>query len=329
MRPLSGSPIYLGLLLLVPLILPLPGTGQDDRAADRAAPKNLADDDRFQQKDTGKQIVLSWGDQPILAYNYGTIEPPEGIDRIYARSGYIHPLYTPAGKRVTDDFSSDHAHQHGLFYAFVKARVEGELLDFWNQHQRTANVKHAAVVGDRGDPTRLTTRQLHYRLRDDKTVFEETWQIEVSRQFEMFVIDLRVEITNVTDQQITIEKNHYGSFGLRGAADWRDAQKSEFEFLTASGKNRETGNLARERWVALQGRIDGEHAGVAVWGHPENLRYPQPARLHPTMPYFSFAPMAVDGFEMQPGEKLSSRFRLVTFDGPLDREQLERLAPQP
>ena len=80
-----------------------------------------------------------------------------------------------------------------------------------------------------------------------------------------------------------------------------------------------------EDWVLMQGKINGAICGVAVIGHPDNFRAPQPARLHPKMPYFSFAPMALGSFDLEAGEKMTSRFRILTFDGKLDLKKLDRL----
>lgn len=284
--------------------------------------------DRIQVKDNGQQIIVSAGKQPILAYNHQVIKPPKGIDSLYSRSGHIHPIYTPAGRIVTDDFSDDHAHQHGLFFAYVKAKVEGEELDFWNQHRRTANVKNDGAKIDTTSPSKITTGQIHYRLRDNKPIFKEEWTIEPSLTKGCFVFDLTMKLTNVFGEKVNIEKNHYGSFGLRGSGQWRQAEQTGFDFATATGKNRKNGNLSQEKWVAMHGKVDGETCGIVVITHPKNFRFPQSARLHPTMPYFSFAPMATGSYEFSANESVVSRFRIVTFDGELDREKIESLGWQ-
>lgn len=274
-------------------------------------------------KKNGRVIVRD-GDQAILVYNQKTVEAPKGIDPLYNRSGHLHPIKTPRGKTVTDDFSDDHAHQHGLFFAFVKAKTDTETLDFWNQHKRNANVRSEKVISV--SDSKIQTSQVHYRLRDNKTIFHEVWSIQPAKVGDCYVFDVEVKIRNVTKQPITILKNHYGSFGLRGSGQWRDSQKTHFDFTTSTGKSRQTGNLSRESWVAMHGKIDGDFCGVAVVGHPENFRAPQPARLHPSMPYFSFAPMANDSFLIKAQQVYRSRFRIITFDGKLDSEQIDKLA---
>ena len=283
-------------------------------------------DDKISVSEVATKIIFKNGERKVLVFNHKDVKPPKGIDKIYTRSGYIHPLYSPAGKVVTDDFSDDHAHQHGLFHAFVKAKVDGEMLDFWNQQKRTANVKCDSVLVDPRNPSRIKTVQTHYRSRDEKPIFKETWTIDVSSQKGCNVVDLMINIVNISGEKVVIEKNHYGSFGLRGSGQWRNPDKTAFEFVTSSEHNRKTGNLKREKWVAMVGKVDGKFCGVAVIAHQDNFRHPQPARLHPTMPYFSFAPMNLGSYDILNEQGSKSQFRIVTFDGKLDRKKIESLA---
>lgn len=81
----------------------------------------------------------------IMGYHQAIAEPPTEIDPVFRRSGFIHPLTTPSGLVVTDDFPPDHAHQHGVFFAWVNTTFDGRHVDFWNQKERTGRVGHAAM----------------------------------------------------------------------------------------------------------------------------------------------------------------------------------------
>ena len=59
--------------------------------------------------------------------------------------------------------------------------------------------------------------------------------------------------------------------------------------------------------------------------HPSNFRAPQPMRLHPTEPFFCYAPQQGGDMEIKPGDTYISRYRFVVHDGPPDRADLERL----
>jgi len=81
------------------------------------------------------QIVITEGDQPVLKYNYQLVCPPEGMvasvaqgNRRYARarSNYIHPLYGPNGEELTLDWSHDHPHHRGIYWAWPEVDWRGE-----------------------------------------------------------------------------------------------------------------------------------------------------------------------------------------------------------
>ncbi|MBI3465322.1 MAG: PmoA family protein, partial [Planctomycetes bacterium] len=88
---------------------------------------------------------------------------------------------------------------------------------------------------------------------------------------------------------------------------------------TSEGKDRIDGNHTRPEWVSLSGKIDGQPAALTVMGHPTNYGFPQPVRLHPTKPYFCFAPMVLGEFKLEKSRPYVSRYRFLVHDGALDQ----------
>jgi len=81
------------------------------------------------------QIVVKDGNDLVLQYNYQLVCPPEGFvasvaqgNRRYARarSNYIHPLYGPNGEELTYDWSKDHPHHRGIYWAWPEVDWRGE-----------------------------------------------------------------------------------------------------------------------------------------------------------------------------------------------------------
>ncbi len=72
------------------------------------------------------QIEITDEGKPVLRYNYKAVEPGDMLDkvapanRIYtrARSDYIHPLYGLDGEVLTRDWSIDHPHHRGIYWAW-------------------------------------------------------------------------------------------------------------------------------------------------------------------------------------------------------------------
>jgi hypothetical protein len=65
--------------------------------------------------------------------------------------------------------------------------------------------------------------------------------------------------------------------------------------------------------------------GIAMLGHPDNFRAPEPLRVHPTDPYICFAPSRLGGWSITAGQPFAARYRFVVADGPADAALLERL----
>ena len=218
---------------------------------------------------------------------------------------------------------------------------DGRKVDFWNQHTRTGRVATTRGPESFAGPVEATFRA---GLRhDDLTapggpapVLDETWDVRVYDVPGLVVVDVRSDQTCAGEKALKLSKHIYGGLGVRGNRQWGDptakgdappdpAKSGRVEFLTGERKHRLDGNHTRPRWVNLSGEVDGKVAGVAVLDHPSNFRSPQPVRLHPTMPYFSFAPPVVGAFEIAPGQVYTSRYRLVVHDGRPDPAVIERL----
>ena len=71
--------------------------------------------------DTGKTLDYKIGDKLLFSYNYTTVYPAPGVDSVYKRSGFIHPLKTLRGEVMTNCSPADHYHHFGLWYAWTKS----------------------------------------------------------------------------------------------------------------------------------------------------------------------------------------------------------------
>ncbi len=270
-------------------------------------------------EETADAIHLRVDDRDMLKYHTAVVEPPEGLDPRYRRSGFIHPLQTPSGAVVTEAFPEDHAHQHGVFFAWVDTTFEGRPVDFWNQAKGTGTVEHIRVNRCTDGPVfaEFDVMLRHVDLSapgGPRPALNEYWTVRVYNRKDLFLIDIESRQQCAGESPLVLNEYHYGGMAWRGPTAWLG--KANSEFYTSGGQRRADGNHTRPEWVQAHGLIDGSPAGLTLMQHPENFRYPQPVRLHPDKPYFVFSPQVLGEFTIEPGQTYVSRYRMVLEDGP-------------
>ena len=270
----------------------------------------LLADVRIQEAD-GRFVFTADG-VDVAAYHAAPSTPPEGVDPMYARSGFVHPLKTPTGRLVTDDHAPDYSHQNGLFNTWTKTTFRGRPVDFWNRHKNQGTYRHAEVLAvfERDGAAVLRVRVEHVALDPETVVLDEDRTYTVSIEDGATVVDVH-SVQRAVGDPLVCEKHLYGGFAVRGARGWNEPAT----MLTSGGLGRVDGNHARSEWVAMTGPADGGLATVAVVSSPANFRVPQTARLHPEQPYFCFAPCVTSAFTIERGRPLESRYRVLAFDG--------------
>ena len=257
--------------------------------------------------------------------------PAPDIKTSFYRGGYIHPVFTPAGKIVTDDFPSDHYHHHGIWFAWTKTEFQGKHPDFWNMGDNTGRVEFEEVGKTWGGPVHagFTSFQKYVAVIDgaSKPALNEEWDVRVynlgSAEAPYFVFDIVATQECATKSPLILDEYRYGGMGIRGNREWKD--KTKVSFLTSEGKTRADGNATRGRWCHMGGPVDGQLVGIAVLDHPSNFRAPTPMRIIPDDPFFNYAPSQLGRFQIDPGKKFVLRYRYVVSDGPPDPKLLDRL----
>jgi hypothetical protein len=255
------------------------------------------------------------------------------IKPVFLRGGYIHPVYSPSGRMVTDDYPSDHYHHHGIWFAWTKTEFEGKHPDFWNVGDGTGRIdsgghKISRIRGDVYGAFKSEQFYLALTNSEPKLALTEHWEVRVYNVGQMaksryFVFDIVATQETGTMGSLKLEEYRYGGMGLRGHRDWKD--KTKVRFLTSEGKTRADGNATRGRWFVMSGPVDGASVNIAVLDHPKNFRSPQPMRLNPDDPFFNYAPSQLGPFEIKSGEPFVLRYRYVVSDGEPKPDELNRL----
>ena len=277
-------------------------------------------------------IALTSNGRPVLQYvgGAGALPSPE-IKPVFQRGGYLHPVRTPSGRVVTDDYPADHRHHHGVWFAWTKTVFQKREPDFWNMGDGKGRVEFEALKDVWSGPVHAGMRAQHryVDLTSGKpiSVLSEQWETRVFAGGEgarpYFLFDVDVKQTSVAADTLALPEYHYGGIGVRGAAGF--VKPDNVWFLTSEGKDRATGDGAESRWAAISGVVDGQPAMLAVLSHPSNFRAPERMRIHPTDPYLCYTPSRSGPWAIAAGATHSARYRFVSMDGHPDPALLHRL----
>ena len=264
--------------------------------------------------------------------------PPDRPDLtpIYQRGGYIHPVLSPSGKQITDDYPRNHKHHHGIWFAWTHTEFEGREPDFWNMGDGKGFVKFVSLDKTWSGPVHAGFISQHRQMdltenkEKPKTALNETWNVKLyaignSPTQPCFLFDMEITDT-CAHGPLKLPRYRYGGIGVRGNWAWNGKDKLNFlnsERMTDRSKGDKAETVGR--WAHMGGLVDGVLTGIAVLGHPDNVRAPQPQRIHPTEPFLNLAPQQAGDIEITPEKPLTLRYRFVVADGAPDKTELDRL----
>lgn len=275
-------------------------------------------------------VMVKYLDKNVFFYQSATAMPPPDSPAYYRASGYIHPLFSPAGKIMTEDFPSTHAHHHAIFHAWANTRFRNSHVDFWNQQKKEGTVKHNGIMHMKEGPVyaELVTGQEYLSLAHGR-VLTETWTIRCFAVAGQYMFDIALEQENITEDTLYLDIYLYGGMAFRGAKQWDPhdtlAFRSRWNVYTSEGAMDSVANHTRARWVTTSGQIDGTPASVTIFNHPTNVRYPQKIRVHPDMPYWVYSPVVDQPLLIPPKGKYTARYRYYVCNSKPEETTLEQI----
>ncbi len=299
------------------------------RRAYRLEPQAPAAAPKVECKDAeGKDLLFRVGGKPVVQYNYGVVPPPGKVEPHFARSGYLHPVWSPDGTVVSNDYPLNHKHHHGIWFPWTNTVFEGRKVDFWNMGDKKGKVEAEGLDATFSGPVCAGVRARH-RFLDliapggPKEALQEVWAVTVWNAAGPFLFDLESVQTCAGASPLQLVKYHYGGMGFRGSIAWEG--KEGVTYLTSEGKTRADGNGTVARWCRMSGTVDGKARSIVFYGHPGNFRAPQNTRLHPTEPFFCYCPAVPGDFSIEPGKPYVSRYRYSVHEGEPSVEAIERI----
>jgi hypothetical protein len=289
--------------------------------------------------DSDRTVEAVWEGQPLLRYNKAHIEPAAGVNPRYGRSAHLHPVWTTSGAIVTDELPPDHLHQSGIFLSYTKTQFEGRDVDFWNLGGGKGRVRFKSLTSTASGPVFGQIRAVHEHVdltaggdkseigktTSGKVALTEAWDLRiwnVGQRAGIWMFDVNSAASCASDSLLELPEYHYGGMAIRAAREWTP---QHVQFLTSEGDERIKGNHTRPKWCDIHGLVDGKYAGVTMLTHPSNFRFPEPLRIHPTMPYMVYTPSFLGDWQITPGTPHVSRYRFIIHASELSAETLHRL----
>lgn len=301
----------------------------------------------FAARDSEQQIDVFVGGAFFTSYLYrqGTLKKPVLYPLIAASGVEVtrgYPLATRPGERI------DHPHHYGLW--FNHGDVNG--VDFWNnsdavpeeEKQHYGSIIHTkASEMQAGEEGRLSVEK-DWVMPDGQVILKEKTKYTFSGGEHYRQIDHHTILT-ATEQAVIFKDSKEGMFALRVA---RQLELPSDEPVILTDENLElaldkivsqegvTGNYLnsegvegydvwgrRARWVKLSGEIRGDSIAIAIMDDPGNPNHP-PHWMARGYGLFGVNPFGSKiysegkeelNFELQPGESVAFRHRVIIFDG--------------
>lgn len=271
----------------------------------------------------------------ILGYQYTIKYPPAGIDSVYGRAGFIHPLNTLSGKTLTRIQPPDHYHHYGIWNPWTRVEYKSKVYDLWNLKDKQGTVKHIKFnkVYDKKGMAGFNAKHAHIVYptpTEEVAVLNEDWEVKVLPiDDKKYSCDINSTLEVVGKDTVTLKEYRYAGLGFRATEQWTNKNSS---VVTSSGKDRTNADGSLERWVMVEGTVDGAQAGILFLSHPENFNHPEPIRIWPPLEnkgrgdvFVNFAPTKNKDWTLAPDKKYQLKYRLVIFDDTLTIDEAEKL----
>jgi hypothetical protein len=272
----------------------------------------------------GDQYVEITDDgKTVLRYNFRTVPVPKGVGGQYAvaRGDYIHPLYGPAGEVLTEDYSPDHPHHRGLYWAWPEVAYRGEVRDL--HALQGVFARPDKILRAEGGPESATISAASKWLWGDaEPIVSEVATIRAMKVAgARRIIDLGFTFTALVDG-VTVARrgqNAYGGFNLRFS------ERQDRKILTHTDP---PGAAPRRAWAQIIGTPPGgkDPVGIDIIQHAGNPDYPGDWVAYPELNWLQPTfPAKGAKYPLTKDKPLVLRYRLWIGGGAADEKAISQL----
>lgn len=277
-------------------------------------------------------LILSAGDKNLLQYRFETMYPPAGVDTVFKRSAFIHPLWSPHGQVLTRIQPPDHYHHYGIWNPWTHILFEGDTVDLWNLNQKHGTVRFGGFKAIQEGPVFSSYSALHEHVvfrenGQEQVILNETQTVTVYQpETDAYIVDIDIEMTCPTASPVLLLQYRYAGLGWRTTEQWNNQNST---VLTSEGNSRKNADGSKARWCLVQGAVDNTNAGVLMMSSLTNYCHPEPLRIWPENQYnrgdmfANFNPTKDRDWLLEPGKTYRLTYRLLVFNGAFDQSMSE------
>ena len=290
----------------------------------------------FQLRKADGNITLYADQSPVFSYRYETMFPPTGVDPLFKRSGFIHPLWSPKGEMLSRVQPPDHYHHYGIWGPWTLTHIGDREVDFWNLKKGEGTVKFAGflseITGSVFSGLRVLQQHIDFGAKgEDQIAMNEVLDVRVWNSSKgVWIIDYTTAINTPLNEGIMLDAYRYGGgIGYRATEKWT---KENCTVLTSEGKTRREADGSTARWCIVEGEsaVDEGRSGILFMSLPANRDHPAQMRVWPLDGnggrgdlYFEFTPIRHQSWNLKNGNDYVLKYRMIVFDGRMDKETAE------
>jgi hypothetical protein len=278
------------------------------------------------------QILISDDGKPVLQYNYKTVFEKDALDTlpankyavtvsdtfmanpsIYAvpRSNYIHPIYGFYGEMLTRDWSKDHPHHRGIYWAWPEVDFGNKRGDLHALQKVFARPTGKILLQSGSEYSQIEAENI-WMWGDTVPIVREVALIRAYMATPQYrIIDLAFRFVAMKDS-ITIARRDtklYGGLNIR----MNTPKEQVISFHTDSA------NVMPQRaWSDLSGLFSGAGgpSGMMVLQHKQNPDYPGEWIQYPDLAWVQPAfPASGTRFKLEKDKPLILRYRVIVHRG--------------
>lgn len=286
-------------------------------------------------KDSNGQINITDQGKPVLRYNYQMVYEDDEFafnglganeyivtendtfmanPSIYAvpRSDYIHPLYGMNGEILTRDWSKDHPHHRGIYWAWPEVDYGSDRSDIHALQKVFARPTGKIKLNGGADYAQIEAENL-WILEDG--IIPIVRELTLIRTYPLTeqgrIIDLVFQFEGIKDS-VTIARrgtDAYGGLNIR----MMTPESQDLSFFTDTPEA-----IPRRAWSDLSGTFTSNDSpsGLSVFQHNSNPEYPGEWVEYPELSWVQPTfPTSGTRYKLEPGKPLVLRFRLIVHAG--------------